>query len=76
MSEEKLTIEKATVKLEEELKIIEEGKLEFEELIDHYETAVKMLAFCYERLEYCDGRIEDINKLIEKYSSEEDLFDE
>lgn len=76
MSEEKLTIEKATVKLEEELKIIEEGKLEFEELIDHYEIAVKMLAFCYERLEYCDGRIEDINKLIEKHSKEEDLFDE
>ncbi len=77
MATKKLTLEDANVKLEEEIKILEEGNIPFEEMVDHYESAVKMLAFCYEKLEHCEGRILEANKLIEKYHKDnEDLFDE
>lgn len=77
MPRKKLNLETATIKLEEELKILEEGKIPFEELVEHYETASKTLAFCFETLEVCEARIIAADKLIQKYKKDnEEIFDE
>ena len=77
MPRKKLTLETATAKLEEELKILQEGKIPFEELVDHYETAAKTLAFCFETLEDCNARIIAADELIKKYKEDnEEFFDE
>lgn len=77
MPRKKLNLETATIKLEQELKIIEEGKIPFEELVEHYETAAKTLAFCFETLEVCNAKIIAADKLIKKYRIDnEEIFDE
>lgn len=77
MPKKKITFEEANAKLEEEVKILEEGNISFEEMVEHYESAMKLMAYCFEKLEYCEGRIKEAEKLIEKYvNNNEDLFDE
>ena len=49
----------------------------FEELVEHYETAAKTLAFCFETLEVCNARIIAADELIKKYKEDnEEFFDE
>ena len=49
----------------------------FSELVEHYETAAKTLAFCFETLEVCNARIIAADELIKKYKEDnEEFFDE
>ncbi len=60
--EKELTFEKAFKRLEEILKLLEEGDPELEEAIALYEEGVKLIQFCEEKLKKARARVEVILK--------------
>jgi exodeoxyribonuclease VII small subunit len=62
-NEEKLTFEQAFEKLESIVDQLDRGELKLDELESRFEEGMKMAAFCNERLEQVEQKV---NLLIEK----------
>ncbi len=69
---EKLSLEKATEELSSMISKLEDNTLNLEESIDAYQKAGELLAYCYKMLNNYQGRITDINRLIESAQNGEE----
>lgn len=72
----KMTFEEANIKLEETLKVIENGELNLRESVEQYGKACELLSFCMKELEDCNGQIQDINVMLENLKGIGDEEDE
>lgn len=71
---EKLTLEKATEELEALINELETNPHTFREGIEICEQACEKLEFCYKELDYCKGKVVEINNYLEQFKNkEEDL---
>lgn len=57
MSEEQLTFEEALARLEETVRLLEEGNLPLEEAIAGYEQGVRLVRFLQAQLNKAEGKI-------------------
>ena len=70
LNEEELSFEQALSNLEEIIRQMESGEAPLESLVTHYQTGVKMLKLCRERIDSAEMKIKEVNEangaLIEK----------
>ena len=70
LNEKKLSFEQALSNLEEIIRQMESGEAPLESLVTHYQTGVKMLKLCRERIDSAEMKIKEVNEangaLIEK----------
>ena len=70
LKEEELSFEQALSNLEEIIRQMESGEAPLESLVTHYQTGVKMLKLCRERIDSAEMKIKEVNEangaLIEK----------
>jgi exodeoxyribonuclease VII small subunit len=70
LKEEELSFEQALSNLEEIIRQMESGEAPLESLVNHYQTGVKMLKLCRERIDSAEMKIKEVNEangaLIEK----------
>ena len=70
LNEKKLSFEQALSNLEEIIRQMESGEAPLESLVTHYQTGVKMLKICRERIDSAEMKIKEVNEangaLIEK----------
>ena len=70
LKEEELSFEQALSNLEEIIHQMESGEAPLESLVTHYQTGVKMLKLCRERIDSAEMKIKEVNgangALIEK----------
>lgn len=68
--EDELSFEQALSNLEEIIRQMESGEAPLESLVNHYQTGVKMLKLCRERIDSAEMKIKEVNEangaLIEK----------
>ena len=70
LNEKELSFEQALSNLEEIIRQMESGEAPLESLVTHYQTGVKMLKICRERIDSAEMKIKEVNEangaLIEK----------
>ena len=70
LNEKELSFEQALSNLEEIIRQMESGEAPLESLVTHYQTGVKMLKLCRERIDSAEMKIKEVNEangaLIEK----------
>lgn len=59
---DKLTFEKAIVRLEEIVGTLEEGKAPLDELLGLYEEGVKLIKFCNKKLDSAEQKVKMLSK--------------
>ena len=70
LNEDEISFEQALSNLEEIIRQMESGEAPLESLVTHYQTGVKMLKLCRERIDSAEMKIKEVNEangaLIEK----------
>ena len=70
LNDDELSFEQALSNLEEIIHQMESGEAPLESLVTHYQTGVKMLKLCRERIDSAEMKIKEVNEangaLIEK----------
>ena len=66
-----MTIEQAQAQLEDMIKQMENEALPLHESVELYGKACELLAFCMETLDGYRGRIEEIDKVLAAYQTED-----
>ena len=70
LNDDELSFEQALSNLEEIIRQMESGEAPLESLVNHYQTGVKMLKLCRERIDSAEMKIKEVNEangaLIEK----------
>jgi exodeoxyribonuclease VII small subunit len=70
LNDDELSFEQALSNLEEIIHQMESGEAPLESLVTHYQTGVKMLKLCRERIDSAEMKIKEVNgangALIEK----------
>ena len=70
---ESLSFDDALVKLEELAGHLEEGDIPLEQALEVYETAVHLFAFCRQRLDGMEQRIEQLSETLDGTMASEPL---
>jgi exodeoxyribonuclease VII small subunit len=58
-----LSFEQALAKLEDIIQQMESGKAPLESLVNHYQTGVKMLKLCREKLSSAEMKIKEVQEI-------------